>query len=83
MSTYQSTFNLRRLWAILIGGLTIMFATLLYFGNQIYREAPPIPALFVTAQGTAVFSRSEIEHGQRGWQSIVEMQQGSIWGHGS
>jgi nitric oxide reductase subunit B len=60
-----------------------MFATLLYFGREIYQMAPPIPETVVSQSSQAVFSREEIQRGQNVWQSMGGMQQGSIWGHGS
>lgn len=83
MSSYDTTFSLSRLWWILGTGLTFMFAVLLYFGGQIYREAPPIPAAFESEDGTLLYARADILKGQTVWQSIGGMQQGSIWGHGS
>lgn len=82
MSDYTRLFTIRRLWLILIISLVASFATLLFFGRQIYHAAPPIPERVVTDMGQTVFTRADIERGQAVWQSMGGMQQGSIWGHG-
>ncbi len=81
--SYRTTFSLTRLWLIFACSMLAMFATLLWFGREIYHEAPPIPVRVVTAQATTVFTRADIERGQNVWQSTGGMQQGSLWGHGS
>jgi len=83
METYRTTFAIRRLWWVLASGMVVMFGALLYFGQEIYHEKPPIPESFQTTNGTILYSRENIERGQNVWQSIGGMQQGSIWGHGS
>lgn len=83
MSEYSRTFTVRRLWLILLVSLVASFATLLYFGGQIYQQVPPIPAAVQTAAGDVIYTRADIERGQNIWQSMGGMQQGSIWGHGS
>jgi nitric oxide reductase subunit B len=83
MKDYSSTFTIRRLWWLLGGSMLIMFATLLYYGGQIYQLAPPIPAAVTTTAGETLFTKADIERGQNVWQSLGGMQQGSIWGHGS
>lgn len=83
MSTYKSTFSIRRLWTILTVGMVLMFGTLLYIGSEIYQEAPPMPSSVKTSNGDVLFTLDDIEKGQNIWQSIGGMQQGSIWGHGS
>ncbi len=83
MSEYSKTFTVKRLWFILLVSLVASFATLLYFGGQIYQQVPPIPAAVQTSAGDVVYTRADIERGQNIWQSMGGMQQGSIWGHGS
>ena len=83
MASYVTTFSLQRLWIILGLGLTFMFGVLLYFGGEIYREAPPIPKVFEVQNGSMLYTRDDILNGQSVWQSTGGMQQGSIWGHGS
>src|SRR5690606_32121706 len=82
MAAYSQTFTLRRLWIILILSMVVMFATLLYFGREIYHAKPPIPETVVTQSGETIFTRADIERGQAVWQAMGGMQQGSIWGHG-
>ena len=83
MESYQTTFSIKRLWAILAFGMVVMFGILLLLGQQIYQQAPPIPAAVKSASGETLFTRDDIETGQNVWQSIGGMEQGSIWGHGS
>ena len=83
METYQTTFTIRRLWTILAVGMVVMFGVLLLLGQQIYQQAPPIPAIVKSSSGETLYTRADIETGQNVWQSIGGMEQGSIWGHGS
>jgi len=83
MPAYNDTFSVKRLWQILITGTIVMFSVLLYFGAQIYQQAPPIPDRFETVSKRQLYTRADIELGQNVWQSLGGMQQGSIWGHGS
>lgn len=82
MSTYKSTFSIRRLWIILTVGMVVMFGALLFLGAEIYQQAPPMPSAVQSAAGDVLFTRADIDRGQNIWQSIGGMQQGSIWGHG-
>lgn len=83
MSTYRTTFSVKRLWIILSTSMLVMFSVLLYYGNEIYQQAPPIPEQVVTDTGGVIFTGDDIRRGQNVWQSLGGMQQGSIWGHGS
>ncbi len=83
MASYSSQFTISRLWIILVVSMVVMFGVLLYFGNQIYHAAPPIPTAVRSEGGKTLFTREQIERGQNVWQSMGGMQQGSIWGHGS
>lgn len=83
MTSYQTTFSIKRLWIILSVGMVVMFGILLLIGQQIYQQAPPIPEAVKSASGETLFTRADIETGQNIWQSIGGMEQGSIWGHGS
>ncbi len=74
--------NIRKLWAGLIGLLVVSFSILLFMGNEIHREAPPMPERVVTVDGDTVFTRADIDQGRQVWQSIGGHQLGSIWGHG-
>lgn len=82
MNTYKSTFSIKRLWIILTAGMIVMFGTLLFLGNEIYQQKPPMPSAVVSVTGDIVYTRADIERGQNLWQSMGGMQQGSIWGHG-
>lgn len=59
------------------------FAVLSYYGIEIYREAPPIPERVVSADGEIIFTKQDIQNGQRVWQSIGGQELGTIWGHGA
>ena len=83
MESYRTTFTIKRLWLILGASMIVMFATLLFFGREIYHQAPPIPEQYETTLGETLFTRADIERGQNVWQSLGGMQQGSVWGHGS
>ena len=80
---YSVLFTIKRLWLILTLSMLTMFGVLLYFGNQIYHDKPPIPEIVESSQGEELFSKNSIERGQNIWQSLGGMQRGSIWGHGS
>ncbi len=83
MDIYRSTFSIKRLWWLFAASMLVMFGTLLYFGREIYHQAPPIPVRFETTNGDAIYTRADIERGQNVWQSTGGMEQGSLWGHGS
>lgn len=73
----------KKLWWTLIAVLAITFGILGYFGNEVYREAPPIPERFVSVNGQTLMTGESILDGQTAWQSVGGMQLGSIWGHGA
>ncbi|GAA3711087.1 nitric-oxide reductase large subunit [Oceanisphaera sediminis] len=75
--------NYRRLWTILLVVLGLTFSVLGYFGREVYRQAPPIPARVVTESGTLLTTKDGILDGQTAWQSVGGMQLGSVWGHGA
>lgn len=83
MLQYNNVFTVRRLWTVLAVSMVVMFSVLLYYGNEIYQQAPPIPQQILTVDGTEIFTDSAIMRGQNVWQSLGGMQRGSIWGHGS
>ena len=83
MAHYSTEFSIRRLWTIFAASMIIMFGTLLFFGVQIYILKPPIPGAVRSASGQVLYTKDDIEPGQKVWQSMGGMQQGSIWGHGS
>ena len=63
--------------------MTISFGILLFFGHEIYRDAPPIPAKVVTTGGETVFTGQDIRDGQNVWQSVGGQELGTVWGHGA
>ncbi|MCC7478022.1 nitric-oxide reductase large subunit [bacterium] len=73
----------RKLWLALIAVIVLSFATLGYFGREIYRLKPPIPQQLVSADGQVLASAADIQDGQNVWQSIGGQEVGSIWGHGA
>ena len=73
----------KKLWLILLGVLIVTFGILGYFGKEVYRQAPPIPEVVATQDGTVLFTKDSILDGQTAWQSVGGMQLGSIWGHGA
>ncbi len=73
----------KKLWIAFIAVIVISFSVLGYFGREIYRKAPPIPAQVVTTDGTVLFTGQDIKDGQNIWQSIGGQEVGTIWGHGS
>ena len=75
--------NYRRLWTILLVVLGLTFSVLGYFGREVYRSAPPIPAQVITESGTLLTTKEGILDGQTAWQSVGGMQLGSVWGHGA
>lgn len=75
--------NYRKLWFTLIGVLIVTFSLLGYYGVEVYRTAPPIPARIATAGGEILYTHDSILDGQTAWQSVGGMQLGSIWGHGA
>lgn len=73
----------RTLWIALVTITLISFSVLLFFGNEIYRQKPPIPEKVVTEDGEVLFTAQQIRDGQNVWQSIGGQQVGSVWGHGA
>lgn len=73
----------KQLWLGFTAVMTISFAVLLYYGREIYRQAPPIPDKVMTTDGTVLFTGRDIKDGQNIWQSIGGQELGSVWGHGA
>ncbi len=73
----------KKLWWTLFAVLAITFSILGYFGNEIYRVAPPIANTFQSEHGEVITTKDKILDGQTAWQSVGGMQLGSIWGHGA
>lgn len=71
-------------WYALIGVLIVTFSLLGYYGVEVYRTAPPIPAkVLVQGSDEPIYTRDGILDGQSAWQSIGGMQLGSVLGHGA
>jgi nitric oxide reductase subunit B len=75
--------NTKKLWFGFIAVMVISFGVLLYFGREIYRQAPPIPEKVVTEDGTVLFTGQDIKDGQNVWQSLGGQEVGTVWGHGA
>jgi len=73
----------RNLWYGFIAVMVLSFGVLLFFGREIYRQAPPIPDKVVTASGEVIMTGQEIRDGQNVWQSTGGQELGTVWGHGS
>jgi nitric oxide reductase subunit B len=73
----------RNLWYVFITVVVLSFAVLLYFGREIYRQAPPIPDKVVTADGKILFTGQDIRDGQNVWQTMGGQEIGTVWGHGA
>jgi len=56
--------NTKKLWLGFILVTVISFSVLLYFGREIYHQAPPIPDAVVTADGHLLFNGQFIKDGQ-------------------
>ncbi|MEO8305418.1 MAG: cbb3-type cytochrome c oxidase subunit I [Betaproteobacteria bacterium] len=63
--------------------MVIGFAGLITITMLAYRNAPPIPAQVLDAQGAALFSGEDISGGQTVFLKYGLMDNGSIWGHGA
>lgn len=73
----------KKLWLGFLAVMTISFGVLLYYGREIYRQAPPIPDKVVTTDGSVLFTGQDIKDGQNVWQSIGGQELGTVWGHGA
>lgn len=63
--------------------MAISFGVLIYYGFEIYREAPPIPEKVLAPDGTVLFTSQDIKDGQNVWQSMGGQEVGTVWGHGA
>lgn len=73
----------RKLWIGFMAVMIVSFAVLLYYGREIYREAPPIPDSIKLTDGTIIASGEDIKDGQNVWQSLGGQELGTVWGHGA
>lgn len=74
---------MKKYWILLVFVLTGTFTILGFFGNEVYKQAPPLYASLKTSSGDVVYTKEDILDGQTIWQSIGGQQIGSIWGHGA
>lgn len=80
--------NYRGLWIGLTTVIVLSFLVLGYYGFEIFRQMPPVPARVVVQDseepvGDVLFTGDDIRDGQNVWQSMGGQQVGSIWGHGA
>jgi nitric oxide reductase subunit B len=73
----------KKLWIGFLAVMTISFAVLLFFGYEIYKQAPPIPDKVVIEDGSVLFTGQDIKDGQNVWQSMGGQEMGTVWGHGA
>ena len=73
----------KKLWYMLIGVLAVTFTLLGYLGVEVYRQSPPFPEKFVSADGKVLLTKDDIFKGQSAWQSTGGMELGSVLGHGA
>jgi len=73
----------RKLWLGLSAVMILSFAVLIYFGREIYRQAPPVPDKVITTGGDLLFTGQDIKDGQNVWQSMGGHEMGTVWGHGA
>jgi nitric oxide reductase subunit B len=73
----------KKLWIAFAIVMIASFAVLGGVGYKTIKEAPPIPAQVITADGAVLFDSDTIKTGQNVWQSIGGQEVGSIWGHGA
>jgi nitric oxide reductase subunit B len=73
----------KKLWLGFLAVMGISFSVLLYYGYEIYKQAPPIPDKVVTTDGTLLFTGQDIKDGQNVWQSMGGQEMGTVWGHGA
>ncbi|HEX4943709.1 MAG TPA: nitric-oxide reductase large subunit [Usitatibacteraceae bacterium] len=72
----------RNLWRWLAVVFVLSFAVLGWLGREIYLAAPPI-ATVKTTDGATLYTKEQIQDGQRAWLAAGGQQLGTVWGHGS
>ena len=73
----------KRLWLFLGAVILVTFTLLGFFGQEVYRQAPPIPEKVLTDRGEVLFTKDDILTGQQVYQSMGGQQVGTVWGHGA
>lgn len=64
---------------VLVLGLSVLSLLTI----KVYQDAPPIPRVVATADGTSVFTDADVSSGQQVFLKYGLMDNGSIWGHGA
>jgi nitric oxide reductase subunit B len=72
-----------KLWLAFAIVMIASFAVLGYYGKEIYRQSPPVPAQVIDQNGKVLFTGEDIKDGQNVWQSMGGYNIGTVWGHGS
>ncbi|MEA9355101.1 nitric-oxide reductase large subunit [Bacteriovorax sp. PP10] len=75
--------KVKNLWIGLFTVIFLSFVVLLYYGKEIYFNAPPVPNKIITSNDKVLFTKSDIQYGQNIWQAMGGQEVGSIWGHGA
>ncbi|WP_352423947.1 nitric-oxide reductase large subunit [Proteiniphilum sp.] len=73
----------KKLWIAFALVVGISFTVLIFYGTQIYQQAPPVPGQVVNESGELLFTGNDIKDGQNIWQSIGGQEIGTVWGHGA
>jgi nitric oxide reductase subunit B len=73
----------KKLWLDFTAVMVLSFSVLLYYGMEIYKQAPPIPEKVISEDGTVLFTGQDIKDGQNVWQSTGGQELGTVWGHGA
>src|SRR5262245_43002506 len=63
--------------------MALGFGGLILLSVMAYRNAPPIPARAVAANGEPVFTADDVSAGQTVFLKYGLMSNGTIWGHGA
>jgi nitric oxide reductase subunit B len=63
--------------------MVVSFSVMLFYGREIYRQAPPVPEAVIREDGKVIFTGKQIKEGQNVWQSIGGQELGTVWGHGA
>lgn len=59
------------------------FTILIWMAVRSFKDAPPTPDKVVTAAGETVFTKDDVQAGQRVFLKHALMENGTIWGHGA
>jgi len=80
----RSALTVSRTWVqVAILTFVVGFGILGYLAYRVYAEHPPIPGVTVAPDGTALFTREDVQQGQLVFGKYGLMQYGTIFGHGA